>query len=159
METTSPKNTLATTEAIPDAVDLVRIDLAVEGMTCSACSNQIQRQLSKLDGITDARVNFANGRATVIHDGTIETDLLRTTIESLGYAVPETPDHDAAEDRREAAEPYELDQASEANAPFTGEARKLHLVSVGQVLPEPNQPGDICRLLSTDVRFRTQALG
>ena len=57
------------------------------------------------------------------------------------------------------AESYELDQASETDAPFIGEVRKLHLVSVGQVLPEPNQPGDICRLLSTDVRFRTQARG
>ncbi len=84
-----------------DATDLVRIDLAVEGMTCSACSNQIQRQLSKLDGIADARVNFANGRATILHDGSIERDTLTSTIESLGYAVPATPDNEGAEQRRQ----------------------------------------------------------
>ncbi len=84
-----------------DATDLVRIDLAVEGMTCSACSNQIQRQLSKLDGIADARVNFANGRATILHDGSVERDTLTSTIESLGYAVPDTPDNEGAEQRRQ----------------------------------------------------------
>ena len=82
------------------ATDLVRIDLAVEGMTCSACSNQIQRQLTKLDGIADARVNFANGRATVLHDGTVDSEQLKTTIEGLGYTVPTVPDSEGAGRRR-----------------------------------------------------------
>ncbi|MEE9415199.1 MAG: heavy metal translocating P-type ATPase, partial [Acidimicrobiales bacterium] len=83
------------------AVDLIRTDIAIEGMTCSACSNQIQRQLSKLDGISDATVNFANGRATVMHKAGLNDELLKETIEGLGYSVPETPDHDDAEQRRQ----------------------------------------------------------
>ncbi|MEZ5343604.1 MAG: cation transporter, partial [Acidimicrobiales bacterium] len=84
----------------PAATDLVRIDLAVEGMTCSACSNQIQRQLGKIDGIAEARVNFANGRATILHDGSVPSGLLTSTIEGLGYTVPVVPDNEAASLRR-----------------------------------------------------------
>ncbi|HYN31353.1 MAG TPA: cation transporter, partial [Ilumatobacteraceae bacterium] len=79
-----------------------RSDIAVEGMTCAACANRIQRTLTKLDGVSDVRVNFANGRATVMHDATVEDDQLRAAIERLGYEAPVTADHDEAEQRREA---------------------------------------------------------
>lgn len=80
-----------------------RTDLAVEGMTCAACSNRVTRTLTKLDGVTEARVNFANGRATVLHDGAVSTDAMRDAIEALGYRSP-TPaeaDHDAVERERQ----------------------------------------------------------
>ena len=70
-------------------------------MTCAACANRIQRSLSKLGGVEDARVNFASGRATVVHDDTVDDDELRATIEHLGYEAPVEVDHDGAERRRE----------------------------------------------------------
>ena len=79
----------------------VRTDIAIEGMTCAACANRIQRGLNKLDGIDEVRINFANGRATVLHHGTPESDM-RAVVERLGYVAPITADHDAAEQRREA---------------------------------------------------------
>ncbi len=79
----------------------VRSDIAIEGMTCAACANRIQRGLNKLDGIDEVRINFANGRATVLHHGTPEADM-RAVVERLGYVAPITADHDAAERRREA---------------------------------------------------------
>ena len=79
----------------------VRSDIAIEGMTCAACANRIQRGLNKLDGIDEVRINFANGRATVLHHGTPESDM-RAVVERLGYVAPITADHDAAEQRREA---------------------------------------------------------
>jgi Cu+-exporting ATPase len=78
-----------------------RSDIAIEGMTCAACANRIQRSLSKLDGVDEVRVNFANGRATVLHHGADETSM-RSAVERLGYEAPVTADHDAAERRREA---------------------------------------------------------
>jgi len=44
-----------------------RADLAIEGMTCAACAGRIQRALGRLDGVEDAQVNFATGRATVLY--------------------------------------------------------------------------------------------
>ncbi len=78
----------------------VRSDIAIEGMTCAACANRIQRGLGKLDGVDEVRVNFANGRATVMHSGAAESDM-RAVVERLGYGAPITADHDAAERGRE----------------------------------------------------------
>jgi Cu+-exporting ATPase len=79
----------------------VRSDIAIEGMTCAACANRIQRGLGKLDGVDEVRVNFANGRATVVHRGADEGDM-RAVVERLGYTAPVVADHDGAERRREA---------------------------------------------------------
>jgi Cu+-exporting ATPase len=78
-----------------------RSDIAIEGMTCAACANRIQRGLGKLDGVEEVRVNFANGRATVMHRGADESDM-RAVVERLGYTAPIAADHDAAERAREA---------------------------------------------------------
>jgi Cu+-exporting ATPase len=94
----------ASDTAAPDLTapgDSLRADIAIEGMTCAACANRIQRGLSKLDGVDEVRVNFANGRATVLHHGTDEVDM-RSVVERLGYEAPVTADHDAAERAREA---------------------------------------------------------
>ena len=79
----------------------VRTDLPVEGMTCAACATRIQRQLSRVEGVQSANVNFANGSATVEHAPELADSVLRATIESLGYSVPEVVDHEAAEAHRE----------------------------------------------------------
>ena len=83
------------------ATELLRSDIAVEGMTCASCAARIQRSLADLDGVDDALVNFANGRAVVMHDGRADDRRFRETIEQLGYQAPYEPDHDGAERRRE----------------------------------------------------------
>jgi len=85
------------------AVDLTtRSDLTIDGMTCAACASRIQRRLGKLDAVDDAEVNFATGRATVAHDGSVDDATLAAEIEALGYGVIEADQGDEAEDRREA---------------------------------------------------------
>ena len=51
----------------------VRTDIRVEGMTCGACVARVESVLGAAGGVIDARVNFASGRATVLHDGSIDT--------------------------------------------------------------------------------------
>lgn len=74
-----------------------RVDLPVTGMTCAACARAIERQLSNLDGVTRAHVNFATNTATVEFDPA-QTGLgeMIGAIEEIGYAVPETAAEDAA---------------------------------------------------------------
>ena len=83
------------------APELLRSDIAVEGMTCASCAARIQRSLADLDGVDDARVNFGNSRVVVIHDGRGDDRRFRDTIEQLGYQAPQEPDHDGAERQRE----------------------------------------------------------
>lgn len=79
-----------------------RSELAIDGMTCAACANRIQRRLGKLDAVSDAQVNFATGRATVVHDGSVDDRVLSGEVAALGYSVINKDDGDDAEDRREA---------------------------------------------------------
>lgn len=80
----------------------VRTDLNVDGMTCAACANRIQRRLGKVDGVEVAQVNFATGRATVTHSSSVAEALLAAEVEALGYSVIDEGDDVEAEQEREA---------------------------------------------------------
>ncbi|RZV48319.1 MAG: copper-translocating P-type ATPase [Acidimicrobiales bacterium] len=71
-------------------------------MTCAACASRIQRRLGKLDAVDIAQVNFATGRASVTHDGSVEDSTFASEIEALGYAVIDPSEGEEAEARREA---------------------------------------------------------
>ena len=73
----------------------VRTDIRVEGMTCGACAARVQTALGAEGGVLDARVNFATGRATVLHDGTIDDVVLRSAVERSGYSAPADAETDA----------------------------------------------------------------
>jgi Cu+-exporting ATPase len=78
--------------------NLTRIDIPVEGMTCAACAVRIGKGLGKLDGVEQADVNLAAGRATVRFDPVrTDRDQLAAKIESLGYHVPAEDRHAEAE--------------------------------------------------------------
>ncbi len=78
-----------------------RSEISVDGMTCAACASRIQRKLSKVDGVSDARVNFANGRATVVHRPELSEPDFFNVIEGLGYHVIDERGAEEAERRRE----------------------------------------------------------
>ncbi len=74
------------------------MDIPLEGMTCAACASRISRGLSKLDGVDQADVNFAASRATILFDpDQVDESAFKSTVESLGYSVPDDPDQEAAE--------------------------------------------------------------
>ena len=80
----------------------MRTDLNVDGMTCAACANRIQRRLGKVEGVEAAQVNFATGRATVTHASSVAEAALAAEIEALGYGVVDDGDESGAEQEREA---------------------------------------------------------
>jgi Cu+-exporting ATPase len=62
------------------------IDLEIEGMTCAACANRIERSVGALPGV-DASVNFATERARVqAPDGVEIVDLL-AAVSAAGYSA------------------------------------------------------------------------
>lgn len=58
--------------------------LHIEGMACKHCSGRVEKALNALDGVT-ATVDLAAGTATVTGDVAVE--VLRETVEALGFAV------------------------------------------------------------------------
>jgi Cu+-exporting ATPase len=63
----------------------------IGGMTCAACANRIEKNVSKLDGVVNANVNFATEKLTVEYDDTKTTLLkLKETVVKTGYKVLES---------------------------------------------------------------------
>ncbi len=62
------------------------LSFAISGMTCSACAAGLEKSLSKLDGVSEASVNFASGSARVVYDPRVLTrENLREAVELQGY--------------------------------------------------------------------------
>lgn len=60
--------------------------LQITGMTCAACASRIEKGLNKLEGVSEANVNFALERATVSYDPSkIDVAVMEERIHKLGY--------------------------------------------------------------------------
>jgi len=74
-----------------------RLELPIEGMTCSSCAGRVEKSLNKLDGV-EATVNFATERATVEFDpGRVAPEQLLGAVEEVGYSAS-LPAADGEED-------------------------------------------------------------
>lgn len=81
-ETTAPK---AKKEIV--AANVQTASFSIEGMTCAmGCANTIQEELTNLDGVQTAKVDFDKKLATVTFDKTVQTP------ESLTKVVQATGD-------------------------------------------------------------------
>jgi copper chaperone CopZ len=64
----------------------------VSGMTCGGCTGSVQRALSKLDGITDAKVSLSPGLATVVIDpARVTSSQIESAISLMGYPAKARP--------------------------------------------------------------------
>jgi P-type Cu+ transporter len=64
-----------------------RVELPVEGMTCSSCAGRIEKSLNELEGV-EATVNFATERASVEFDSEqVAPGELLGAVEKVGYAA------------------------------------------------------------------------
>lgn len=62
------------------------VTIPIEGMTCAACSQRIEKVLSKLDGVSKATVNLATEKAVVEYDPSlIRLSGIKQSIEKIGY--------------------------------------------------------------------------
>lgn len=92
----------------------------VTGMTCSACSARIEKNINKTDGIIEANVNLLSNSMTVKYDESVltEKDIIKV-VQDTGYGAS------SAERKKEAAAP---DQKSDAEKEFH-EMKKRLLIS------------------------------
>lgn len=60
----------------------------IEGMTCSACANRIERVVKKLEGVDNAVVNFATEKLTVdLNNEEIKEEEIKAVVEKAGYKL------------------------------------------------------------------------
>ena len=62
--------------------------LKIDGMTCSACANRVERFVKKLDGVNDANVNFATETLSVEFDEEkSNNENIEAAVVKAGYSV------------------------------------------------------------------------
>lgn len=67
--------------------------LKITGMSCAACSARIEKQLSKLDGVSKANVNLTTEKATVEYEPSqVKISDMIKAVESLGYGAQKAED-------------------------------------------------------------------
>jgi Cu+-exporting ATPase len=60
----------------------------ISGMTCAACANKIEKRLSKLDGVSNAHVNFALENVTVtFNQEQVTSSEMIEAVKKLGYTL------------------------------------------------------------------------
>jgi len=66
------------------------ITLPIMGMTCANCVANVERSVRKLDGVSEANVNFASERLNLVYDSSLlsESDIIER-VRKAGYDVPE----------------------------------------------------------------------
>ena len=62
-----------------------KITLKIEGMSCSACSNGLEKYLKKQKGIEDASVNLVMATANITYDDKLTLMDLENYVEEAGF--------------------------------------------------------------------------
>lgn len=63
-------------------------EFTLTGMTCAACANRIEKGLQKMEGVSNASVNYATEKAQIRYDGKmLDTKQIEEKVKMLGYGV------------------------------------------------------------------------
>ena len=79
------------------------VDLAITGMDCVNCAQNVERALKKVDGVLDATVNFATEHALVTLAANVPREELVSAVEKAGYSVVQAEDEAELVDAEQAA--------------------------------------------------------
>jgi cation transport ATPase len=67
------------------------VTLKISGLRCQSCVQRVEAVLSRLSGVSDVRVNFAEQKAYINYDAArVNTDELTAVIETQGYGALES---------------------------------------------------------------------
>lgn len=82
--------------------ETANVVIPIEGMTCAACSQRVEKVLSKLEGVKQVSVNLATEKAAVEYDPeVVKLSAIKLSIEKAGY-IPKTIENtDVDEDRQQ----------------------------------------------------------
>jgi len=86
----APKETIESKpkEAVEEVtmVNVQKVELNINGMTCTGCENAIQKTINEFEGVYASKANHENGTAVIEFDST-KVDILKveTAINDLGY--------------------------------------------------------------------------
>jgi Cu+-exporting ATPase len=96
----------------------MKVSLSIEGMHCASCAARVTRTLVQTPGVSDANVNFAAAKGTVVFDPAVTSvDALISLIHSIGYNA-----HVSSESDRESENARRLAEIAEYRTTFVWSA-------------------------------------
>ena len=127
-------------------------ELAITGMTCSACAARIEKTLNRLPGV-HANVNFATEKAHAAVADDVGIDILLETVRKAGFEAREfnAVNKEALAEERVASDQHELRQfciAAVLTAPLLAQMGTMFSGEHGDLLPRWLQ-----MTLATPVQF------
>lgn len=132
-------STLVQTTPTPEPSTPGETTLPIEGMTCASCVRRVERALNKVDGVTQANVNLATEKASVLFNpARVGLPTLTAAVEKAGYKVGSEPMPQsgpvASESTEQVADP--VDERELARDREIAELRQKSVVSlvIGMVM-------------------------
>ncbi|GAA0718033.1 heavy-metal-associated domain-containing protein [Dactylosporangium roseum] len=62
-------------------------EYTVNGMTCGHCVSAVTEELTRLPGVHEVLVELPTGAVTVVSDGPLPLDEVRTAVDEAGYEL------------------------------------------------------------------------
>ena len=85
----------------PESPSIEEVELSLQGMTCAACANRIEKALNKVDGV-EAAVNYATETAMVAFTrSTVTEQMLLEAVRKAGYDAAVMDDEPVDDDTEE----------------------------------------------------------
>ncbi|KML15819.1 ATPase P [Bacillus sp. LK10] len=83
-------------------VVMEQAEFDIEGMTCAACANRIEKKINRMDGIDQGSVNFAlESLQVTYHPGQISPSDIKEAVKSIGYSLIEPAEEHAEEGKKD----------------------------------------------------------
>lgn len=96
-EQLSPDDLKQKIQSLGYDVVMEQAEFDIEGMTCAACANRIEKKINRMDGVDHGSVNFALEKLQVAyHPGQTSTTDIKDAVQSIGFSLIE-PAEDVAE--------------------------------------------------------------
>ena len=105
----------------------------VDGMTCAACANRIERVLGKQEGVETAVVNFTGAEAKIRTDLEVDTDSLRAAVKKIGYDIRVVTEDD---ERQSLVEKYSDEERTQWRRFWISAALSIPLMLLAMLGPE-----------------------
>lgn len=131
-------------------VSIIKMDFAVEGMTCAACVAAVERALKEIYGVLDVTVNLAAEKASVEYIPTITGfEDFRKVIAEAGYTAEQITEEFVDRDREQREKEF-----NELKKRFISSAILTSLIIIGSMLTIPVLSNwYLLFLLATPVQF------
>ncbi|MGP4062220.1 heavy metal translocating P-type ATPase [Halobacillus sp. H74] len=97
-----PEHIKSRIEKLGYGVQKERVELDIQGMTCSACSSRIQKVLNKTEGVGHATVNLATEAGVVEYDPEkLSVEDIISKVKKLGYDAVTKQDREEQKEQKE----------------------------------------------------------